>query len=181
MTDEQKKAAGERLAAARAKKKALAEAAPPQAAAAQPAPAPVKIMQKAGIVEDDPIIRDDDSNVSFTATAADPFMGAIIEDEYHYVKVAEHKAGINLPSNKQKFLRMGYSIAPARKSIRDVWDESQHWVMRIPKEVYDRRQQEFRAMAHENASSTPLDAEFEVLQNQQKKVSLADMGVTING
>lgn len=183
MTEENRKAAAARMAALHAKRKADKEAGIATKPKDDPAPerVAVKIMQKAGIVEDDPIVRDDDSNVSYIATAADPFMGAIVEDDYHYVKVAEHKVGINLPSNKMKFLRMGYTIAPARQSVRKIWDESQHWVMRIPQAEYDRRKQAFREAAADNASAKLVDAEFEVLQNQQKKVSLADMGVSLNG
>lgn len=109
--------------------------------------------------------------------AMDPFMGVPLEAGWHYVRVAEHQPGLGLPSNKLKFLRMGYEIAPCDPETRAIMDEGKMWVMRIPQEIYDARVAASReqSKANRSASKRPPSPNMIVTQDESVRKSLDEI------
>lgn len=130
------------------------------------------------VAEVEEIVRDDDSQMTYQAIAQDQWRGAIVEDGWHYCIVTEHPASMPLPSNRLKYLQMGYTVAPAPKSIRDRWDEAKSWTMRIPQDIWEKRQKEAQDKAAENRNmgSTPQSPDMvRVGDSERGKKSLAEL------
>lgn len=126
----------------------------------------------------------DPTTLDYTNHGIVPFLGAVIEDGWHYVTVAEHPAALALGSNKVKFLRMGYEIAPADPDTRAMWDEAKQWAMRIRQEIYDARVARSRQQSKENAAAKTSNVNesegLHVVRSESTKKSLADLGVDLS-
>lgn len=132
----------------------------------------------AKVVQIDPATPDN-TDLDYMGTGFDPWMGAIIEPGWHHVKVTEHPVGSQLPSNKLKFSRMGYKVAPAPPEVAKDWEENRSWVMRIPQKVYDQRVEESKARSRSNrAAAHEVDGSevgMVVTKSEQGRKSLAEL------
>lgn len=122
------------------------------------------------------IIREDSSEMTYQAMAQDPWKGAIIEPGWHYCLVTEPQAALGLPSNVLKFRQMGYQMAPAPASVRQAWEDSRAFVMRVPQKIHDERQAGYKAQAaHNRGSSTNPKDGMVVVEHKVGSKSRADL------
>lgn len=121
----------------------------------------------------------DTTGLDYLGTGLDPWMGAIIEPGWKHSLVPDPPSGSGLPSNKLKYQRMGYKIAPAPADILAEWNENRRWVMRLPQAVYDARVAKSRedSLAQRVASHETDGGEsgLEVTQSTQAKKALAEL------